>query len=57
MFFSVSEWFLLMFRVNNVREKLSISKTENGTNMLSRNVRKKPPTAAQTSQEIEDYIL
>lgn len=57
MFFSVSEWFLLKFRVNNVREKLSISKIENATNMLSRNVRNKPPVAAQTSKEIEDYIL
>lgn len=57
MFFSVSEWFLLKFRVDNVREKLSISKIENATNVLSRNVRNKPPIAAQRSQKIEDYIL
>lgn len=56
-FFSVSEWFLLKFRVNDVREKLSISKIENATNVLSRNFRKKPPIAAETSQEIEGYIL
>jgi hypothetical protein len=40
-----------------VRENLSVSKIENSTNMLSRNVRDKPPIAAQTSQEIEDYVL
>jgi hypothetical protein len=48
---------LLKFSVNNVREKLSISKTENATNMLSRNFRNKPPIDAQTYEEIEDYIL
>jgi hypothetical protein len=57
MFFSVSVWCLLKFRVNKVREKLSISKIENATNMLSRNVPNKPPIAAQTSKEVEDYIL
>lgn len=57
MFFSVSGWFLLKFRVNNVREKLPISNIENATNTLSRNVRNKPPIDAQTSQKIEDYIL
>jgi len=46
-----------MFRVNNVQERLSICKIEHATNMLSRNFRNKPPIVAQTSQEIEDYIL
>jgi hypothetical protein len=57
MFFSVIEWFLLKFQVNDFREKLSISKIENATSMVSLKVRNKPPIDAETSQEIEDYIL